>query len=237
MDGSALRSRRRGWDKLVRVIEPRLPRLLALTVVATAALLGVAAPAQAHDSLVSSTPASGAVLTTIPETFEVTMNQAVLDVGDSTAAFALQVIDSAGLYYGDGCVAIDGGTMSTAAELGAPGAYTVRWQNISSDGHTISGEYPFTFSPTSPPAASSGSATAPVCGATTPGEATPTPPTAEESPSPRPDTNASGDSAQVTPSDQGENDDSSLAFIIGGGVLAAATAGAIIYILLTRAKK
>lgn len=139
----------------------------------------------------------------------------MLDVGGASGAFALQVLDAQGLYYGDGCVEVDGATMSTAASLGAPGEYSVRWQLVAADGHTVSGEFPFAWSPTAASVPSAGSATPPVCGvAAEPlspsGAASPVPSAPEATPGPSSEPAAQSDSLPVV-------------LAIGGGVLALAT--------------
>jgi len=130
---------------------------------ATPALL-LAGPAQAHNYLVSSTPAEGATLTELPDRFDITTNEALLDLGGSTGAFALQITDDAGLYYGDGCLDVSGPAMSTGAALGAPGTYTVQWQVVSADGHSVSDEYTFDWAPSGSAEESAGSEAPPVCG-------------------------------------------------------------------------
>ncbi|MCU1557027.1 MAG: copper resistance protein CopC [Microbacteriaceae bacterium] len=132
--------------------------------VATAAVLGLAAPAQAHNYLVSSTPAAGSVLTELPAEFSVTTNDLLLDINGNGTGFALQIRDERGLYYGDGCVTVAGPGISTTAALGAPGRYTVIWQVISTDGHTVSDQFDFTWRPSAASAkVSTGSRTAPDC--------------------------------------------------------------------------
>ena len=139
--------------------------------VAAGSVLVLAAPAQAHNYLVESTPASGQSLTELPANFEITTNEALLDLGGDGSGFALQVRDADGLYYGDGCISVTNATMSTTAAIGAAGKYTVLWQVVSADGHTVSDEFPFTWAPTGDVPASKGSATAPNCGGTTGGSA------------------------------------------------------------------
>jgi hypothetical protein len=129
-----------------------------------ASVLGLAGPASAHNYLVSSTPAAGETLTKLPARFVITTNEGLLDLSGHGAGFAFQVKDAAGLYYGNGCVKVTGPAMSTDAEVGAPGKYTVIWQIVSADGHIVSNEYTFTWAPTTPTKASVGSATAPNCG-------------------------------------------------------------------------
>ena len=128
---------------------PRHPRVVALfgvVVVAGATLLG-AAPAQAHNFLVSSTPAADEVVTALPETFSVTTNGPLLDLSGTGAGFAIQVTDATGAFYGDGCMTVSGSTLSTPAALGAAGTYRFVWQVISEDGHTVSDEFTFEWAP------------------------------------------------------------------------------------------
>jgi len=141
--------------------------------VAIAAVLGFAGPAQAHDVLVSSTPASGDVLTALPEAFSVTMNETLVDPGTGTGAgtnFDIQITDATGRFYGDGCVSLVDATMSMPANLGAAGEYTMNWQLISADSHVVSssssGYSPITFSwqPPADATLSNGFESAPVCG-------------------------------------------------------------------------
>jgi methionine-rich copper-binding protein CopC len=117
---------------------------VALAVLAT---LAVAEPASAHNQIVSSTPSPGQTLTELPSEFRIVTNEALLDIGGQGRGFALEVRDAAGRFYETGCVTITDATMSTPAALGAPGAYTVIYQLVSADGHTVSGEIPFSWAP------------------------------------------------------------------------------------------
>ena len=140
-------------------------RSIALgALVVVAAVLGVAAPAQAHNYLVSSTPAEGETLTELPAEFSVTTNGALLSIDGSVNGFALEVKGPDGLYYGDGCVTVEGATLSEAAALGPAGDYTMLWQLISTDGHSVSGEIGFTWAPAEGAVVSQGTATAGTCG-------------------------------------------------------------------------
>ncbi len=148
--------------------------LLAL-VTAAVVLGGVALPAQAHNVLVASTPATGETLTALPAQFSITTNEPLLDTGGAGNSFALQVRDAAGLFYGDGCVTVVDSSMSTAASLGGAGAYTMLWQAVSADGHTISGEIPFSWAPAGDVEAGTGSTAPAVCGVDAAPSATPEP--------------------------------------------------------------
>jgi methionine-rich copper-binding protein CopC len=147
----------------------RVARLALLAaaggLLATVSVLGLATPAQAHNYLVDSTPEVGGTLTELPESFSITTNEALLDLGGEGAGFALEVIDADGLYYGDGCVTVSGTTMTVTPAIGAPGDYTVVWQVVSADGHTVSDEFPFVWAPTDASVATEGSAAPATCGA------------------------------------------------------------------------
>ncbi|MCU1581739.1 MAG: copper resistance protein [Microbacteriaceae bacterium] len=145
------------------IVNRRVLKFAAVAVIAVGSVVGIAAPAQAHNYLVQSTPSAGEVLTSLPARFSIITNDVLLNVAHGSG-FALQVRDQAGLYYGDGCVSVNGPGMSTAAALGAPGRYTVVWQLISTDGHTVSDEFTFTWKPASADAVvSTGSKSAPDC--------------------------------------------------------------------------
>ena len=142
----------------------RLGKVLLGAAVAAAAVLAVGAPAQAHNYVVSTIPEAGAVLTELPEQFSVTTNDNLLDLGGKGHGFVIQIRGADGAYYGDGCVTVAGPTISTDAALGESGDYTIAWQLVSTDGHSASGEIPFTWQPASADEATSvGSKTPPDC--------------------------------------------------------------------------
>ncbi len=145
-------------------------RSRSLTALGTAAValglvLGAAAPAAAHNYVVSSTPEDGSTISAVPESFTITTNDVLLDLSGDGAGFGMVITDAAGLYYGDGCVSIDGRSMSTIADLGAAGEYTLAFQLISADGHTLSETLRFTYEPAADTPAAVGSTTMPTCGA------------------------------------------------------------------------
>ncbi|PZE35119.1 hypothetical protein DEJ31_13645 [Curtobacterium sp. MCPF17_031] len=118
--------------------------LAALTLVG-GAVFGLAAPASAHNYVVSATPAANSTLTALPKTFAITTNDRLLDIGDTDSGFAFRIVGPDGKYFEDGCVDVTGPTMSTTAALGASGDYQAEWQIISADGHTVSDSYDFTW--------------------------------------------------------------------------------------------
>ena len=140
-----------------------LKRLAAVAAIAAVAVLAVAAPAGAHNYLVSSTPSSGDTLTALPARFSVTTNGILPNLNKNGSGFALLVRDKAGLYYGDGCVTVAGAGISVPAVIGKPGAYTVTWQVISTDGHIVSDSFPFMWAPSGVAKVSAGSSKVPDC--------------------------------------------------------------------------
>ncbi len=124
-----------------------MKRVLAVIALTAAAVLGVAGPASAHNQVIATTPAAGATLTALPAEFSITTNLPMLDINGTGNGFALQIRSAAGKYYGDGCLTIVDATMSEKAAIGPAGDYTVLWQLVSQDGHTVSGSYPFSWDP------------------------------------------------------------------------------------------
>jgi len=177
-------------------------------------------PAQAHNYLVQSTPSAGEVLTVLPAQFSITTNDALLDIGGNGAGFALQVKDRDGLYYGDGCIDVEGPGISTAAALGAPGEYEVIWQAISTDGHTVSSDFSFTWQPASADAVvSKGSKTPPDCHGTL-----------------KPNASGGATAAPAAPAQADDSEAASALLWIGGAVVAVGLAIAVTLLLTSRKK-
>ncbi|ROS51576.1 copper resistance CopC family protein [Frigoribacterium sp. PhB24] len=147
----------------------RAPRLLGVLAVAglgaaTGALALVpAGSASAHDYVVSSTPAAGSTVDSAPTTASITFNDVILDLSGTGSSNVLEVTDAAGLHYEDGCSTTSGPTLTTGVALGAPGAYTMTYQAVSADGHTVSDAVPFTYAPAAGTAEGAGSPTRPSC--------------------------------------------------------------------------
>lgn len=110
--------------------------------------LAFAAPlsASAHNVVIDSSPKEGQVLNQLPDSFFVTTNEPMFEL-DGSNGFAIQIRDADGRYYGDGCVTVSGSTLSAVPALGDPGEYTMLYQAVSEDGHTIDGEIGFTWTP------------------------------------------------------------------------------------------
>ena len=135
---------------------------LAVTL-AIAGVLALAGPASAHNQVVSSTPSPHETLTTLPAQFAIDTNEGLLDIGGTGRGFAFEIQDAGGRFYESGCVSIVDDNMFTAARLGAPGEYTIIYQLVSADGHSVSGTIPFTWAPSGTAVVSQGVASPPGC--------------------------------------------------------------------------
>jgi len=115
--------------------------LAALATLAATLLLGVggAAPAQAHDRILSSDPADGAQLEAAPAALTMTFSTEPLAVEPQVV-----VTDAAGAVVAQGAPTIEGtsATFPWPAEL-TGSTYTVAWRVVSSDGHPIEGTFSF----------------------------------------------------------------------------------------------
>ncbi len=133
---------------------------VALGFVAT---VGAALPASAHSAVTSTFPAADAPATLV-DSVSVTANEELLNLGDSRNGFVFSVTDSAGHYYGNGCVAIDGPTAVMNVSLGEPGDYTVAYRIVSADGHPLEGTWKFSYTPEPGSPAGEAFLELPVCG-------------------------------------------------------------------------
>lgn len=138
-----------------------LPAVLTTVLLAAAALLIPALPAAAHDELIGTDPAPGAVLETLPE--QITLSYSA-DVLTDAGATVIEVTDAAGTALTDGAPEVSGSEVTQALAGPASGTVTVQWRVVSSDGHPIDGEFAFSVpesTPTPTPSATpSASATA-----------------------------------------------------------------------------
>jgi copper transport protein len=106
-------------------------------VVVVAALVLVTAPAEAHATLVSTSPEAGAVLDAPPDEVRVRFDEPV-----ETDADSLRVIDASGTTV-SGAPEIDGSTVRVAVESDAEGWFAVSWQVVSGDGHPLTGGWTY----------------------------------------------------------------------------------------------
>jgi len=123
----------------------RIRTALAGAAVAVVAVLAVAAPASAHDELVSSSPAFDEQLTTAPEQVVLTFSNNLLEL-EGNSGTAMTVVDDSGTDWVAGDPVISADTVTVPLKSGMPnGGFTVTWQVVSSDGHPTSGEYAFSL--------------------------------------------------------------------------------------------
>lgn len=124
-------------------------RLATATLVASLALgsaFVVAAPAAAHDELISSDPAEGDQLAVAPETVTLTFSGEILPMGA-----AVVVADADGNDWVDGEPERRDNVVTVTLTPDMPEAgYEIRWRVVSEDGHPISGFVPFTIGDASP---------------------------------------------------------------------------------------
>jgi methionine-rich copper-binding protein CopC len=118
----------------------------------SAALLGLAGPAAAHDAAESSTPAQGTTVPAPPDQVSVTYSNKPLGIG---ASFSVK--DSSGIEWAQGPVEIVDNVASQSLRPGGPaGGYTVSWRVVSSDSHPIEGTFSFTAAAAAEGAAAAG---------------------------------------------------------------------------------
>jgi len=142
---------------------------VAATVLVIISLLMGPSPAAAHDGLVSSVPIAGSTVTTEIESISLTFSDELLDLGDMTAGFAIQVVGPDGRYYNLDCVQREGAVASTLVALGESGTYKVTWQVISSDAHTTSDTFDFVYERPAEAVAAIGTTTLPCSSGGSPG--------------------------------------------------------------------
>jgi copper resistance protein C len=130
-------------------------RRAVVAVLAAAALVLVAAPgASAHDSLVSSSPADGQTVATVPDQVVLTMNEAPVSVGTRV------VVSGPDGEVQQGSPQLVKNTVRQTVSPGSPaGRYTVVWRVTSGDGHPVSGTFTFTAEAAGPVAAGSATPT------------------------------------------------------------------------------
>lgn len=101
--------------------------------------IGWAAPALAHDALLGSEPADGAVLTEAPSQIVLTFSGAQAGVGSEVA-----VVGPDGAVWSDGPVQVSEAVVTQSLRPDMPeGVYTVTFRSVSGDGHPVSGTFAF----------------------------------------------------------------------------------------------
>lgn len=167
----------------------RVLATLAALAFAGALALAPASAASAHDYLVDSTPAAGSTVTKPLQTVSLSFNDVVLDLSGNGSSSLVQVTGpNAGTrHFETGCATTEGRVVTVPVALGAPGTYTIEWQIVSADGHTVSSQssksLQFSYQPPAGTTEAAGSTSRPSCGAggSGPSDAATAPPTNETS--------------------------------------------------------
>lgn len=106
-------------------------------------LLGLAAPASAHNSLVSSNPANEATVAQSPSGIELTFDQPV-QKGNGLNTISVSGPDDTA--WKTGTVEVASNVVSAPLdELGPAGGYRIAYRIVSADGHPVTGELKFTL--------------------------------------------------------------------------------------------
>ena len=110
--------------------------LLALcSALLLAVMLALPAPAQAHDTLLSTDPEDGATLETSPEDITFTFSADILEVSP-----LVRITDEDGTELAEIVHTIDGPTATATLPEPLPaGTHSIQWRVVSSDGHPIEG--------------------------------------------------------------------------------------------------
>jgi methionine-rich copper-binding protein CopC len=103
--------------------------------------------AQAHDEVVSTSPAAGTTVAPGDVELAVTFNEDIMKNPDLSGE-VIEVVDSLNdtIQLQAGCLTVSGPTLSTKVNIQNPGDYTVNWRSVSNDGHPNEGTFAFTVS-------------------------------------------------------------------------------------------
>jgi len=203
---------------------------------ATALVLLPAAAADAHDYLVGSDPAANATVTTPLDTVTLTFNDRVLDLSGNGSTNLLTVTGPGAekTHFETGCATAADTKLSVPVALGTAGDYTVTYQIVSADGHTVSSSYGFRYEPPAGTAAAKGSAASP-CGAEGAGSASTSPTAGAAAPGP---SSAPATAAASTPQPTAASNGTDLGLVIGIAIaiVLLAVVGVVIVLLTARRK-
>jgi hypothetical protein len=208
----------------------RLLAASAALVAAAALALAPALSAAAHDYLVDSDPQAGSTVTTALHQVSLTFNDHVY--GGPSSLVTVTGPDAGTRHYETGCATTTDRVVTAPVALGAPGRYTITYQIVSADGHTVSNALSFTYQPPSGATAAAGSASA-VCGGGTT--------SAAPVPHATPGANAGGPGVAATqsagtpaPLTTSSSVDPALVIGIAIGIAALAVVGVLIVVLAAR---
>ena len=115
-----------------------LLRLAVAAVVVITVGVGLAGPASAHNVLVSSDPADGSTLSTVPTTMTFTFDQPVQNFDP-----VMSLVGPDGRQYASGTPTVSGNAVTGTVGTGPAGAYTGAYRIVSADGHPVTGQIHF----------------------------------------------------------------------------------------------
>lgn len=119
-----------------------MKRFVAALLLATACMIGIAAPAFAHNVLISSDPRQGSSVETSPHevtlTFDLPIQNGDFDV--------VTITGPGGTRWEAGTATVRSNVISAPVRtLGPAGDYTIGYRILSADGHPVSGAVTFTL--------------------------------------------------------------------------------------------
>ena len=216
----------------------------AAGLVAIAALvLAPATGAEAHDSVLTSDPAAGSTVTAPLDEAAITFSDVVLDLSGTGSSNVIEITDASGRHFEDGCSTSAGSVLSTGVALGGAGDYTMTYQAVSADGHTVSDSLPFRYEPPADAAVAEGSAERPVCDPTATAEPGDGVVTADPAPTGSASATASDGADQTLApvdggaGDAGDDDGTGLGLVIGLGVGIVVVALAAVAVVLATSRR
>ncbi|BDZ48137.1 hypothetical protein GCM10025867_03780 [Frondihabitans sucicola] len=136
----------------------------SLVLAAAVLALAPATGASAHDYLVASTPKADSTQTTALPKVVLTFDDRVLDLSGDGSSNVVEVTGPGGKHFESGCPVIRDTDVTVPVKLGDSGRYTVTWQIVSADGHTVSSSIGFRYDRPASAQAAAGRDSRPTCG-------------------------------------------------------------------------
>jgi len=121
------------------------PFVRALALLTLASFFVLSSPnAQAHVSVIKTTPQYQSTIDLLPERIEIIFNSPLVTLGNENPN-TITVLNPNGLSIVQGETRVEGATISAAIDSSSmvKGDYTVRYRVVSTDGHGVSGSYHF----------------------------------------------------------------------------------------------
>ena len=121
----------------------KLIRSLAVLLISFSGAFLLSSPASAHDSIESSSPSNGEIVSAGVVPIELTFAEPIMESPDGSGT-EISVVGPDGTEYADACIdGINGAVISDSVDLDQAGEYTVNWRTVSEDGHPVEGTFAF----------------------------------------------------------------------------------------------